>query len=193
MLGVPHSDRRYRPCRDGHASPPARTRATSAPGRRRRHVHHNVLWTDPRCGNRWRRHEAQQTHDDAVSRYPRTALDRRSGSRLDTEPESYFKAVEPAETPPCRSGTGSEARVGHLRTFGGNREIDLIVERADERVLAIVVKLGGAVDDADVKHFLWLQRELGENVVGMVVLSTGPRAYRRPDGVAVIPLALLGP
>ena len=38
-----------------------------------------------------------------------------------------------------------------------------------------------------------LQKELEENVVDMVVLSTGPRAYRRPDGVAVIPLALLGP
>jgi hypothetical protein len=49
------------------------------------------------------------------------------------------------------------------------------------------------VDDADVKHLLWLQRELEENVVDTVVLSTGPRAYRRPDGVAVIPLALLGP
>ena len=87
----------------------------------------------------------------------------------------------------------AEARVGHLRTFGGDREIDLIVERADGRVLAIEVKLGGAVDDADVKHLLWLQKELKENVVDMVVLSTGPRAYRRPDGVAVIPLALLGP
>jgi len=87
----------------------------------------------------------------------------------------------------------AEARVGHLRTFSGEREIDLIVERADGRVLAVEVKLGGTVDDADVKHLLWLKRELQENVIDMVVLSTGPRAYRRPDGVAVIPLALLGP
>jgi hypothetical protein len=27
----------------------------------------------------------------------------------------------------------------------------------------------------------------------MVVISTGPQAFRRPDGVAVVPLALLGP
>lgn len=87
----------------------------------------------------------------------------------------------------------AEGRVGHLRTFGGGREIDLIVERADGRVLAIEVKLGGAVDDADVAHLLWLQRELGDDVVDTVVLSTGQRAYRRPDGVAVVPLALLGP
>ena len=87
----------------------------------------------------------------------------------------------------------AEGRVGHLRTFGGGHEIDLIVERADGRVLAIEVKLGGAVDDADVAHLLWLQRELGDDVVDTVVLSTGQRAYRRPDGVAVVPLALLGP
>jgi len=87
----------------------------------------------------------------------------------------------------------AEARVGHLRTFSGAREIDLIVERDDGRVLAIEVKLGGTVEDADVKHLHWLARELGDDVIDMVVLTTGPRAYRRPDGVAVIPLALLGP
>lgn len=87
----------------------------------------------------------------------------------------------------------AEARVGHLRTFGGEREIDLIVERPDGRVVAIEVKLGGTVDDEDVKHLLWLRRELGNDVIDMAVVTTGPRAYRRPDGVAVIPLALLGP
>jgi hypothetical protein len=87
----------------------------------------------------------------------------------------------------------AEARVGHLRTFGGEREIDLIIERADGRVLAIEVKLGGTVDDTDVKHLLWLKRELEDDLIDMAVLTTGPQAYRRPDGVAVIPLALLGP
>ena len=87
----------------------------------------------------------------------------------------------------------AEARVGHLRTFSGEREIDLVVERADGRVVAIEVKLGGTVDDADVKHLLWLQRELSKDVVDMLVVTTGPRAYRRPYGIAVVPLALLGP
>lgn len=87
----------------------------------------------------------------------------------------------------------AEARVGHLRTFSGEREIDLVAERADGRVIPIEVKLGGNVDDADVKHLLWLRRELGDYVIDMLVVSTGPHAYRRPDGVAVVPLALLGP
>lgn len=87
----------------------------------------------------------------------------------------------------------AEARVGHLRTFRGEREIDLIVERADGKILAIEVKLGGSINDADVKHLLWLKRELHDDVLDAVVVSTGPQAFRRPDGVAVVPLALLGP
>ena len=59
--------------------------------------------------------------------------------------------------------------------------------------MAIEVKLGGSIDDADVKHLHWLKRELEDDLLDMVVISTGPQAFRRPDGVAVIPLALLGP
>jgi predicted AAA+ superfamily ATPase len=32
----------------------------------------------------------------------------------------------------------AEARVGHLRTFSGEREIDLIVERADGRIVGVL-------------------------------------------------------
>ena len=85
-----------------------------------------------------------------------------------------------------------EARVGHLRTHGGRREIDLIVERADRRVAAFEVKLGGVVEDADVKHLLWLRRQLGDDLLDAAVVHTGPLAYRRTDGIAVIPAALLG-
>jgi len=87
----------------------------------------------------------------------------------------------------------SEARVRHLRTMGGRHEVDLIVERADQRVVAIEVKLGGSVDDADVKHLRWLRGKLGDDLLDAVVVTTGPMAYRRSDGIAVIPAALLGP
>jgi hypothetical protein len=86
----------------------------------------------------------------------------------------------------------AEARVFHLRQHGGRREIDLIVERRDQRVLAMEVKLGGAVGDEDVKNLVWLREQLGEKCIDAVVINTGPRAYRRPDGVAVIPAGLLG-
>ncbi|MGH2900812.1 MAG: ATP-binding protein, partial [Solirubrobacteraceae bacterium] len=87
----------------------------------------------------------------------------------------------------------AEARVRHLRTRAGEHEIDLIVERRDGRIVALEVKLAQTVDDDDVKHLLWLREQLGESLCDTVVLTTGPRAYRRADGVAVVPLGLLGP
>ena len=42
-------------------------------------------------------------------------------------------------------------------------------------------------DDADVRYLHWL----GERLVDKVVVTTGEYAYRRNDGVAVIPLGLL--
>jgi hypothetical protein len=87
----------------------------------------------------------------------------------------------------------AEARVRHLRLQGGRHEIDLIVERPDQRVVAIEVKLSATIDDDDVRHLLWLRQQIGEDLLDAVVVGTGPSAYRRQDGVAVVPAALLGP
>lgn len=87
----------------------------------------------------------------------------------------------------------SEAKVKHFRTARGRQEIDLIVERADGRVVAIEVKLARTVATGDGKHSRWLKDKLGDRVLDQVIITTGPEAYRRHDGVAVVPLALLGP
>lgn len=85
-----------------------------------------------------------------------------------------------------------QARVGHLRTRNGDHAVDLVVEGDDGRVLGIEVKLAAAVGDHDVRHLLWLREQLPHEVVDLIVLTSGAHAYRRPDGVAVVPLALLG-
>lgn len=87
----------------------------------------------------------------------------------------------------------AEARVAHLRTKGGDHEIDLIVEGAEGRVLAIEVKLGATVKDNDATHLNWLDQQLGDDLLDKVIITTGPEAYRRRDGVAVVPASLLGP
>jgi len=86
----------------------------------------------------------------------------------------------------------AEARVSHFRTRNGDREVDLIVERADHRVVAIEVKLASTVADEHVRHLLWLRERLGDSLLDAVVVTTGAEAYRRRDGIAVIPAALLG-
>lgn len=87
----------------------------------------------------------------------------------------------------------AEARVMHLRTWAGEREVDLIIERDDQRVLAMEVKLGATVSDRDVRHLRWLRDEIGDDLLDAVVITTGPEAYRRSDGIGVVPAALLGP
>ena len=87
----------------------------------------------------------------------------------------------------------SDARVGHFRTRNGDHEVDLVVERDDGRVLAIEVKMSGIVSDEDVRHLSWLQGQLGEDVVDAIVVTAGRHAYRRADGIGVVPAGLLGP
>lgn len=87
----------------------------------------------------------------------------------------------------------AEAEVKHLRSKGGRHEVDIILERSDRRVLAVEVKLARDVSDDDVRHLLWLREKLGNDLVDALVITTGPNAYRRTDGVAVVPAALLGP
>lgn len=87
----------------------------------------------------------------------------------------------------------NECRVHHLRTKDNRREVDLIVEGWDHRIVALEVKLGGAIDDRAVQHLLWLRERLGEDLLDAAVITTGEFAYRRPDGIAVIPAALLAP
>ena len=84
------------------------------------------------------------------------------------------------------------ARVGHLRTKNGDHEIDLVVEGFDGEVLGIEVKLSAHVDDKHVRHLKWFREQLGDRVTDLIVVSTGTTAYRRRDGIAVVPLALLG-
>lgn len=87
----------------------------------------------------------------------------------------------------------AEASVGHLRTRNGDHEIDLVVIRGDDRVVAIEVKLAATVSDQDTRHLHWLADRLGGRLLDAVVITTGPRAYRRPDGIGVVPLGTLAP
>jgi len=87
----------------------------------------------------------------------------------------------------------AEASVRHLRTKAGRQDIDLIIERADGRVIALEVKLGRTVTDDDVKHLLWLRKSIGSDLLDAIVVTTGTHAYRRQDGIGVVPASLLGP
>lgn len=87
----------------------------------------------------------------------------------------------------------AQSGVQHLRTKNGDREVDLVLTGRAGRVVAIEVKLAQTVTDHDVRHLRWLAGQIGPDLTDAVVITTGPEAYRRSDGVAVVPAALLGP
>jgi predicted AAA+ superfamily ATPase len=90
----------------------------------------------------------------------------------------------------------SGGRVLHYRD-SNDLEIDLILETQDGRWAAIEVKLGVASVDAAAASLLKFSQEVDVRKAGdpaflAVVTATG-YGYRRPDGVAVIPIGALGP
>jgi predicted AAA+ superfamily ATPase len=87
----------------------------------------------------------------------------------------------------------AEATVKHLRTAAGQHEVDLVVERADGRIVAVEVKLARDIKDRDTAHLRWLAGRVGDELLDAVVITTGPEAYRRPDGIGIVPAVLLGP
>lgn len=113
------------------------------------------------------------------------AVTQRDGTLLGNLFESLMTLSVRVYAQACR------ARVSHLRTRGGQQEVDLIVERRDGRVVALEVKLTAAVDENDVRHLRWLANRAGDDLLDAAVITTGAEAYRRQDGIGVIPASLL--
>lgn len=87
----------------------------------------------------------------------------------------------------------AEAHVYHMRTMGERHEVDLIIARPDGRFVAAEVKLSSTPEDSDAVHMHWLKEKAGADMLDAMIITTGPYAYRRKDGIAVVPAALLGP
>lgn len=87
----------------------------------------------------------------------------------------------------------AEADVRHLRTQRGEREVDFIVIGPDGGIVAVEVKLSTTVDADDTRHLKWLRDRIGDQLLDAVIVTTGTEAYRREDGIAIVPAALLGP
>ena len=67
------------------------------------------------------------------------------------------------------AGQVQEAQTSHLRTQGGEKEVDLILERYDGAVLAFEVKLKPVPTDRDVANLHWLGKQLGNRFKGVLL------------------------
>jgi predicted AAA+ superfamily ATPase len=84
----------------------------------------------------------------------------------------------------------NNAKLFFVRTHKGDREIDFVIQK-DSQVIACEVKFspGAATDDG--KHLKWFMEKTGNTCVDAMIITTGGVAYRRNDGIAVVPAALL--
>lgn len=88
----------------------------------------------------------------------------------------------------------NDASVFHYREHDGNLEIDLIVERRDGSWIGIEVKLGSNATEQAAASLIKLSRTRAVRPASALLVVTGTEiAYRRDDGVIVVPLGLLGP
>lgn len=82
-------------------------------------------------------------------------------------------------------------RLHHLREPHGRREVDLIVEAADGRVVAIEIKASAAPTTEMARHLVWLRDRLGERFCVGVGFHTGPRPIRLDDRVVALPICTI--
>ncbi len=77
----------------------------------------------------------------------------------------------------------------HLRDANGRREIDLLIEARDGRVIGIEVKATAAPTAADARHLEWLQTTLGPRLAASLLIHTGPRVFKLSKNVLAVPIA----
>lgn len=119
---------------------------------------------------------------------PQTLLDARSGGM-----KAFGQLFEALAVLTVRSaGAACEATAYHFRTQNGSQEIDVLLEDYFGNLIAFEIKLKPHVDSNDVRHLHAFEKLVGEKLKAKVMVTTGSRAYKRTDGVLVVPLALLG-
>ncbi len=102
-----------------------------------------------------------------------------------------FESVVAAQLRAAADALGLSWRFGHLRSAGGDQEIDLIADLPDGGVLAFEAKLNESVGKADVKHLSGLRDRLGDSFRAGLVVHPGTTAFRVDDRIAVVPLGAL--
>jgi len=77
--------------------------------------------------------------------------------------------------------------VGHWRTHDGD-EIDIVLERADGRVVAMEVKAGSRTISGDLRSLRKFRDALGDRFLGGFLMNTGERSYSPEDRLHVMPI-----
>lgn len=82
-------------------------------------------------------------------------------------------------------------RLHHLRQDNGRREVDVLIELAGHRVIAIEIKAGSSPGVADARHLQWLRDEIGDRFVHGLILHSGAFIQEIGDRITSAPISVL--
>lgn len=124
-----------------------------------------------------------------------TAIMRVEADRLLRDPESFGFLFESLCTRDMRIyAQVNDGEIFHYRDKD-NLEIDLIISLHDGRWAPVEVKLGEHRIEEAAESLMRLKNKVSTSRIGepsfMMVLTGGRYAYRRPDGILVVPLRCL--
>lgn len=88
------------------------------------------------------------------------------------------------------SYTDSGHQLYHFRTAKG-REIDLLIEDAQGRIVGVEVKASRTVSAGDFRHLRWLAQAAGTRWAGGIVLHWGAEQVPFGEGLWAVPIACL--
>jgi len=102
-----------------------------------------------------------------------------------------FESVVVAQVRATAEAQGLGWRFGHLRSAGGDHEVDLVADLPDGGVVAVEAKLSPRATRADVRHLVTLRDRLGEAFRAGLLVHPGAVAFRLEDRIAAAPLGVL--
>lgn len=102
-----------------------------------------------------------------------------------------FESVVVGQIRAAADALGLSWRFGHLRSAGGDHEIDLVADLPDGGVLAFEAKLAQSVGRADARQLSVLRDRLGDAFRVGLVVHPGAAAFRIDDRIAAVPLGVL--
>lgn len=102
-----------------------------------------------------------------------------------------FESVVACQIQATSEALGLGWRFGHLRSAGGDHEIDLVADLPDGTVLAFEAKLTETATAADARHLTALRDRLGDAFRAGLVVHPGTVAFRLEDRIAAAPLGIL--
>ena len=93
----------------------------------------------------------------------------------------------------CLRGYSSvnNAKLFYVKTHKGEHEVDFIMKRGS-KVIACEGRFSPTAVSSDGRHLRWFADRMGKDCCDMMIITAGSVAYRRPDGIAVVPAILLG-